>query len=157
MDMNSNRLTIRWGTALLMAVVAIILLPAFSYAVAVTDVVELFKYTYGVEKMVYLASVETVVFNLLKKRKKVIGGRGQWIIPFQTQNAGVLVGMSEGGTLTTKRAQPDTAEATHSLTEFQAVWDITWKMLRQAAKGRTPLPPPWTSWTTASSGASSAC
>jgi hypothetical protein len=134
MDMNSNRLTIRWGTALLMAVVAIILLPAFSYAVAVTDVVEMFKYSYGVEKMVYLASVETVLWNWLKKRKKTVGGRGQWIIPFQTKNAGVIVGMAEGGSLTTRRSQPDTIEATHSLIEFQAVWDITWRMLRQASK-----------------------
>lgn len=127
-------LTQRWRVAL-MAVLALLVLPSIALAVSMSEVVELFKYTYGVEKMVYLGSVETVIYNLLKKRKKKVGGRGQWIIPFQKQNAGVAVGMSEGATLTTRRAQPDTAEALHSLVEIQAVWDVTWKMLRQASRG----------------------
>lgn len=128
-------LTRRWRVALIV-MLAVVLLPELAHAVAVTDVVELFKYSYGVDKMIYLGSVETVVYNLLKRKKKTVGGRGQWIISYQKQNAGHIVGMPEGATLTTKRAQPDTAEATFSLIEFQAVWDITWKMLRQAARGK---------------------
>jgi len=130
--MSLNR---RWRVGAL-ALVALFLLPNFAFAVSVSDVVELFKYSYGVDKMLYLASVETVIWNLLKRRKKTVGGRGQWIIPYQKQNAGHMVGMAEGATLTTKRPQPSTAEATFSLIEFQAVWDITWKMLRQASRGK---------------------
>lgn len=108
--------------------------PHFAMAVSMSDVVEMFKYSYGVDKMIYLGSIETVIYNLLKRKKKQVGGRGQWIIPMEVQNGGVFVGMSEGATLTTRRAQPDTAEATFSLKEFQAVWDISWKMLRQASR-----------------------
>lgn len=116
----------------LMALFALLCVPTFALAVSMSDVIEMFKYSYGVDKMLYLASIETVIYNLLKRRKKEIGGRGQWIIPRQTQNAGVMVGMGEGGTLTTKRAQPDTGESMYSLIEFQAVWDVSWKMLRMA-------------------------
>jgi hypothetical protein len=124
----------RWRVVTLM-IVALLAIPSFAHAVTVSAVIEMFKYSYGVEKMVYLASVETVLWNLLKRKKKQVGGRGQWIIPFQTQNGGVIKGAAEGGTLTTQRAQPDTAEALHSLVEFHAVWDVTWKMLRMAARG----------------------
>lgn len=120
----------------LLALLALLVLPQLALAVSVSEVVEMFKYSYGADKMVYLASLETVIYNLLKKRKKRVGGRGQWIIPYRTQNAGVFRGMSEGAALTTRRAQPDTAEALFSLVEFQAVWDITWKMLRQAARSQ---------------------
>lgn len=118
----------------LIALIGLLVLPSLALAVSVTDVVEMFKYTYGSDKMMYLASLEVVLWNLLKRRKREIGGRGQWILPIQKQNAGVFVGMAEGGALTTRRAQPDTAEATFGLKEFQAVWDISWKMLRQASK-----------------------
>lgn len=120
--------------ALALVLLGLLCLPTLALAVSVTDVVEMFKYSYGAEKMVYLASVETVLYNLLKKKKKRVGGRGQAIIPYQTQAGGVFRGMAEGGTLTTRRAQPDTIEATFSLVEFQAVWDISWRMLRQAAR-----------------------
>ena len=128
-------LNTRWRAAIA-AVLALLIFPQMALAVSMSDVIEMFKYTYGADKMIYLASVETVLYNLLKRKKKEVTGRGQWIIPFQKQNAGVFVGGSEGGTLTTRRAQPDSAEATHSLVEFTAVWDITWKMLRNAAKGK---------------------
>lgn len=124
-----------WRIACVVALL-LFLLPEMALAVSFTDVVEMFKYSYGVDKMIFLGSVETVLYNLLKKRKKEVGGRGQWIISYQKQNAGVFKGMSEGATLTTRRAQPATAEATFSLIEFEAVWDVTWKMLRQAARGK---------------------
>jgi hypothetical protein len=101
---------------------------------ATTDVAEMFKYTYGLDKMQYLASQEVVMWNLLKPRMKEQGGRGQAIIPIQTKNSGVFRGHAEGGALTTRRAQPGTAEATFSLQEFHGIWDISWKMLRAATK-----------------------
>lgn len=125
----------RWRFAL-MALLVLAGFPAIASAVSMSEVVEMFKYSYGVDKMLYLASVETVMWNLIKRRKKEVGGRGQWVIPRQTQNGGVFVGMAEGATLTTRRAQPDTAESLYSLVEFQAVWDVTWKMLRQASKSK---------------------
>lgn len=128
--MSLNR---RWRVGVLLLLTALFL-PSFALAVSMSEVIEMFKYSYGAEKMIYLGSVETVIWNMLKRRKKRVGGRGQWIIPYRTQNAGVFRGMAEGGTLTTRRAQPDTKEAMFSLIEFQAVWDITWKMLRQAAR-----------------------
>jgi len=115
---------------------ALLVLPSMALAVSMSDVIEMFKYSYGADKMMYLASVETVIYNLLKRKKKRVGGRGQWIIPYRVQNAGVFRGMAEGGALTTRRAQPDTKEAMFSLKEFQAVWDISWKMLRQAARSQ---------------------
>ena len=101
---------------------------------ATTDAAELFRYTYGREDMQYLASQEVVLWNVLKPRMKEQGGRGQAIIPIQTKNAGVFRGHAEGGALTTRRSQPGTAEATFSLQEFHGIWDISWKMLRAAAK-----------------------
>jgi hypothetical protein len=125
-----------WQRALVLALLAVLVFPSLTFAVSYTDVVEAFKYTYGVDKMLFLGSIETVMWNLIKRRKKEVGGRGQWLISYQKQNAGVFKGMTEGATLTTRRAQPATAEATFSLVEFEAVWDVTWKMLRQAAKGK---------------------
>lgn len=123
----------RWRAAVLV-LFALLFVPSIALAVSMTEVIEMFKYSYGADKMMYLASIETVIYNLLKRRKKRVGGRGQWIIPYRVQNGGVMVGMAEGAALTTRRAQPDTKEALFSLIEFQAVWDITWKMLRQASR-----------------------
>lgn len=122
--------------AFVLVLFALLLVPSVALAVSMSEVIEMFKYSYGADKMVFLASIETVIYNLLKRKKKRVGGRGQWIIPFRTQNGGHMHGMPEGAALTTRRAQPDTAEALHSLVEFQAVWDITWKMLRQAARSQ---------------------
>lgn len=122
-----------------LVLLAVLLLPTLALAVSMTDMIEMFKYSYGADKMAYLASIETVIYNLLKRRKKKVGGRGQWIIPFQTQNGGVMKGGPEGAALTQRRAQPDAAEALHSLIEFQAVWDITWKMLRMASRSEDAM------------------
>lgn len=99
---------------------------------ATTDVVNMFRYTYGEERLQYLAAQEIVLYKILSKRKSPVGGRGQWIIPLQTQNAGIWVGNTEGGAKTTRRSQPATTEATFKLQEFHGIWDISWKMLQDA-------------------------
>lgn len=99
---------------------------------ATTDVINLFRYTYGEERLQYLAAMEVVLYRILSKRKSPVGGRGQWIIPLQTQNSGVWVGNTEGGAKTTRRSQPATTEATFRLQEFHGIWDISWKMLQDA-------------------------
>lgn len=101
-----------------------------AFAVSTTDVIEAFKYTYGATELAYLASEEIVAWNILSRRQAPLGGRGQFIIPFRTKNAGVFQGHAEGGAKTTRRAQPDTVEATFSLQEFHGVVDISWKMLQ---------------------------
>lgn len=99
-----------------------------------TDVINMFRYTYGEERLVYLAAQEIVLWRILARKKTPVGGRGQWILPIQKSNAGVWVGNLEGGAKTTRRAQPATMEATFSLQEFHGVWDISWKMLQDARK-----------------------
>lgn len=101
---------------------------------ATTDVTELFKYTYFKDRLTYIASEEIVAWNLFTRRDMTVGGRGQIILPFQTRNTGVFAGHTEGGALTTTRAQPSTAEATFSLQEFHAIYDVSWKALRQASR-----------------------
>src|SRR5258705_546040 len=66
-----------------------------STGAATTDVINMFRYTYGEERLQYLAAQEIVLYKILSKRKSPVGGRGQWIIPLQTQNAGVWVGNAE--------------------------------------------------------------
>lgn len=117
-----------------LALLAVLFLPHDLFAAATTDVIEMFKYTYAAERLAYLAAQEIVLWRILSRKKSPVGGRGQWILPLQTRNAGVFVGNSEGGALTTRRSQPDTAEATFSLQEFHGIWDITWKMLQDARK-----------------------
>lgn len=102
--------------------------PAF--AVSTTDIIEAFKYTYGATELAYLASEEIVAWNILSRRQAPLGGRGQFIIPFRTKNAGVFQGNAEGGAKTTRRAQPDTVEASFSLQEFHGIVDVSWKMLQ---------------------------
>lgn len=99
---------------------------------ATTDVVNMFKYTYGTDRMLYLAAQEVVLWNILSRKKTPILGRGQWILPIQKSNAGVFVGHKESGPKTTRRAQPSTTEAAFSLQEFHYIWDISWKMLQDA-------------------------
>lgn len=103
-------------------------------AASTTDVTEMFKYTYGAERLLYMFIQQYVAYRILNRKKKQVGGRGQWILPIQTRNAGVWMGHAEGGAKTTRRAQPDTAEATFSLQEFHGIWDISWKMLQDARK-----------------------
>jgi hypothetical protein len=101
---------------------------------ATTDVIEMFKYTYAAERLSYLAALEVVIWRILSRVKKRVGGRGQWILPVQTKNTGVFIGHTEGGAISTSRAQPDTQEATFALQEFHGVWDISWKMMRDSQR-----------------------
>lgn len=128
------RLTPRWMSAILLAFLALLVFPSVSHAAATTDAINLFKYTYGIERLLYLAIQEIVCWRIFSKRKSPVGGRGQWIIPVQTQNTGVFVGHTEGGAKTVRRAQPATTEATFFLQEFHGIWDVSWKMLQDAMK-----------------------
>jgi hypothetical protein len=126
----------RWPRVALFAAVLMCLFigEGVALAVSTTDVIEMFKYTYGAARLAYMASLEIVLWRILSKRKAPLGGRGQWIIPIRTRNTGVFQGNTEGGALTTRRSQPDTAEAMFQLQEFHGVWDISWKMLQDARK-----------------------
>jgi hypothetical protein len=63
--------------------------------------------------------------------KKPMGGRGQFILPILTQNPGAFTGVSEGGAFPTA-LQPDTTEATFSLQEYVAVYDVSFKLIQDA-------------------------
>lgn len=123
-----------WLGALILAIVALLVLPNVAHAASTTDVINLFKYTYGLDRLIYIASQEIVLWRILSKKKTPVGGRGQWILPVQTANAGVWVGNTEGGAKTTRRLQPTTTEATFALQEFHGVWDLSWKMIQDARK-----------------------
>ena len=99
-----------------------------------TDIVNMFKYTYGTDRMLYLANQEVVLWRILKRKMSPVGGRGQWLLPIQTRNTGVFVDHTEGGAKSTRRAQPASTEATFSLQEFHYIWDTSWKMLQDARK-----------------------
>lgn len=129
----------RWAHIVVLALLAILILPELSphgnlYAAATTDLVNMFKYTYGTDRMLYLAAQEVVMWRILSRKKTPIGGRGQWLLPVQKNNTGVFVGHAEGGAKTTRRAQPSSTEASFSLQEFHYVWDVSWKMLQDARK-----------------------
>ena len=99
---------------------------------ATTDVTEMLKYTYAQEQLSYMATQEVPLWNVISKKKTPMGGRGQYILPIQTANTGVFVGHTEGGTLTTTRAQPSTTEATFGLQEFHGIYNVTWKAMQDA-------------------------
>lgn len=96
-----------------------------------TNVLEALKYTYGVNKVLYLFNQESPTFNNLSKVKKPVGGRGQFIMPIMVQNPGAFTGITEGGALPSA-LQPDTAEATFSLQEYVALYDVSWKLIQDA-------------------------
>jgi hypothetical protein len=96
-----------------------------------TAVLESLKYTYGVNRMLYLFNQESVAYNILSKVKKPVGGRGQFIMPIITQNPGAFTGITEGGTLPTP-LDMDTAEATFSLQEYVATSNVTWKLVQDS-------------------------
>lgn len=100
-------------------------------ATTTSNVIEALKYTYGVNKVLYLFNEEAVLWKLLSKVKKPVGGRGQFIMPILTQNPGAFSGIAEGGTLPTALA-PDTTEASFSLQEYVAMYDVTWKLIQDA-------------------------
>src|SRR5258706_12087861 len=124
----------RWCGLILLALLALVLWPSAAHAASTTDVIQMFRYTYGAERLIYLAAQEIVLWRILQRKKTPVGGRGQWILPIQKSNAGIWVGHAEGGAKTTRRAQPATMEATFSLQEFHGVWDLSWKMLQDARK-----------------------
>lgn len=96
-----------------------------------TAVLESLKYGYGTNRVLYLFNEESVVFNILSRVKKPVGGRGQFIMPIMTQNPGAFTGISEGGTLPTP-LDADTAEATFSLQEYAASYNVTWKLIQDS-------------------------
>lgn len=109
---------------------------AAAYAVSVSDVIEMLKYTYMGDRVAYLASLEVVAWNMLKRKQMDIGGRGQMLLPIRTKNAGIWQGITEAGTLPTTRAQADTQEASYSLQEFYGAIDVSWRLIQDAAKDR---------------------
>jgi hypothetical protein len=64
-----------------------------------TAVLNDLKYTYGTDRLLYLFNQESVVYNILSRVKKPVGGRGQFILPVVVQNPGAFSGIVEGGTL----------------------------------------------------------
>jgi hypothetical protein len=100
-------------------------------ATSVSNVQEALKYTYGVNKVLYLFNQEVVLYKILSKMRKQLGGRGQFIIPIWVQNPGAFTGITEGGARPTPLA-PDTTEATYALQEYVAAYDVTWKLIQDA-------------------------
>lgn len=99
-----------------------------------SDVIEGLRYTYAKpERLRYLANEETNTWNLFKRKKVNVGGRGQFILPIIVKNPGVWKGMTEGGTLATALA-PDTTEGLYSLQEFNGAYDMSWKLIQDASK-----------------------
>lgn len=96
-----------------------------------TAVLESLKYTYGASRVAYLFNEESVVYNILSRVKKPVGGRGQFILPIIVQNPGAFTGITEGGTLPTP-LDMDTAEATFSLQEYVATYNVTWKLIQDS-------------------------
>jgi hypothetical protein len=97
----------------------------------VSNVLEALKYTYGTNRVLYLFNEESVIWNILSRVKKPVGGRGQFIMPILTQNPGAFTGVSEGGAFPSA-LQPDTTEATFSLQEYVAVYDVSFKLIQDA-------------------------
>lgn len=89
------------------------------------------RYTYGVNKVLYMFNTESPTWAMLSKVKKPMGGRGQFIMPISVQNPGAFAGIAEGGTLPTALA-PDTTEATFSLQEYVGMYDMSWKLIQDS-------------------------
>src|SRR5262245_52095934 len=94
-------------------------------------VLESLKYTYGTSRVLYLFNQESVGFNILSRVKKPVGGRGQFLLPLVVQNPGAFTGITEGGSLPTP-LDMDTAEASFSLQEYVATYNITWKLIQDS-------------------------
>lgn len=109
---------------------------AYAAAVSTSDVLEMLKYTYGTDRVLYLASLEVVLWNVLKRKQMAMGGRGQALMPIRTKNAGIFRGITEGGTLPTDRAIADTQEASFALQEFYGAINVTWKLIQDARNDR---------------------
>lgn len=94
-------------------------------------IVNSLKYAYGVNRILYLFNQESVVFSILGRVKKPVGGRGQFIMPVFTQNPGAFSGITEGGALPTG-LDAATTEATFSLQEYVAVYTLSWKLIQDS-------------------------
>jgi hypothetical protein len=94
-------------------------------------IVNSLRYAYGVNRILYLFNQESVVFNILSRVKKPVGGRGQFIMPVLTQNPGAFSGISEGGALPTA-LDAATTEATFKLHEYVAVYTLSWKLIQDS-------------------------
>lgn len=101
-------------------------------ATTTTNVINGLKYLYGANKVAFLFNTESPTYNMLSKVKKGMGGRGQFIIPLLTKNAGAWKGIAEGGALPTALA-PATTEATFALHEFTGMVDTTWKLIQDSS------------------------
>jgi hypothetical protein len=97
----------------------------------VSSVQEALRYTYGVNKVLYLFNEESVTWACHSSNKKQLGGRGQFIMPLWVKNPGAFTGIVEGGSLPSA-LQPDTTEATFGLQEYVATYDVTWKLIQDA-------------------------
>jgi len=96
-----------------------------------TAVLESLKYAYGANRVLYLFNQESVVFNILGRVKKPVGGRGQFILPIMVQNPGAFTGIGEGGSLPTA-LDADTAEALFNLQEYVGVYTLSWKLIQDS-------------------------
>lgn len=96
-----------------------------------SNVTQALRYTYGVDRVLYLFNQESPTFNILGRVKKPVGGRGQFIMPILTKNPGAFTGITEGGALPTA-LQPATSEATFSLQEYVGLYDVSWKLIQDA-------------------------
>lgn len=96
-----------------------------------TDVLEELKYTYGTDRLLYLANEEVSTYNLLKKNPRPVGGRGQFLMPIIVKNPGTFKGVVEAGTIPSA-AVPDLAEASFALKEFVGIYDLSWRLIQDA-------------------------
>ena len=119
-----------------LSVLFVLAFSATASAASVSDVLEMLKYTYGTDRVLYLASLEVVAWNILRRKQMPMGGRGQELMPIRVKNAGIFRGITEGAVLPTQRAQPDTQEASFSLQEFYGAINVTWKLIQDARTSR---------------------
>src|SRR3990167_3626477 len=102
----------------------------------VSNVVEALKYTYMSDRVAYLFNEESVVYNILGKVKKPMGGRtNQFLMPILVQNPGAFTGIAEGGSLPSA-LQPDTTEAYFDLQEYVGLYDVTWKLIQDSRNSK---------------------
>lgn len=104
-------------------------------ATTTTNIINSLKYVYGANKVQWLFNQESPTYNMLAKVKKGMGGRGQFIIPLFTKNAGAWKGIAEGGALPTALA-PATTEALFALHEFTGMADTTWKLIQDSSSDK---------------------
>jgi hypothetical protein len=103
-------------------------------ATTTTNVINSLKYVYGANKVQYLFNQESPTYNMLSKVKKGMGGRGQFIIPLLTKNAGAWKGIIEGGSTARRRSLHRLPRPRSRLHEFTGMVDTTWKLLQDSRK-----------------------